>query len=247
MSISEIVCDVAIIGYGPTGQMLALLLGEKGYRVAVFERWPTLYPQPRAVHYDHEIARVFQAVGIGETLDYIVEPGGVYEWRNARGETLLSFDWSEQSVSGWPSSTMFPQPQLEAILDSSVKALPGVTVYQGWAAEQVAQTQGAVHLQVIKQVVTSSGELTPAEDRISVRSRYVIGADGANSFLRQHMRSSLTDLVGRSFCLISTVGDPARHLSPDDQAFFTSIGGQLVSISSSEDEHADHIIDLSGA
>jgi len=187
-------CDVAIIGYGPTGQMLALLLGEKGYRVAVFERWPTLYPQPRAVHYDHEIARVFKAVGIEDALASIVEPGGIYEWRNARGETLLSFDWSEQSVSGWPSSTMFPQPQLEAILDSSVKALPSVTVYQGWAAEQVAQTQGAVHLQVRKQVVTSSGELAPADDLLSVRARYVIGADGANSFLRQHMRTSLNDL-----------------------------------------------------
>jgi 2-polyprenyl-6-methoxyphenol hydroxylase-like FAD-dependent oxidoreductase len=187
-------CDVAIIGYGPTGQMLALLLGEKGYRVAVFERWPTLYPQPRAVHYDHEIARVFQAVGIEETLASVVESGGVYEWRNAKGETLLSFDWSEQSVSGWPSSTMFPQPELEAILDSSVKTLPTVTVYQGWAAEQVAHTQDAVHLQVRKQVVTSSGELAPGDDLLSVRARYVIGADGANSFLRQHMRTSLTDL-----------------------------------------------------
>jgi 2-polyprenyl-6-methoxyphenol hydroxylase-like FAD-dependent oxidoreductase len=194
MTMSDLICDVAIIGYGPTGQMLASLLGEKGYRVAVFERWPTLYPQPRAVHYDHEIARVFQAVGIAEALAAVVEPGGIYEWRNARGETLLSFDWSEQSVSGWPSSTMFSQPQLEAILDARVKALPTVTVYQGWAAEQVEQTEDAVHLQVRKQVVTSSGELLPAEDRLSVRARYVIGADGANSFLRQHMSTSLTDL-----------------------------------------------------
>jgi 2-polyprenyl-6-methoxyphenol hydroxylase-like FAD-dependent oxidoreductase len=194
MTVNDLTCDVAIIGYGPTGQMLSLLLGEKGYRVEVFERWPTLYPQPRAVHYDEEIARVFQAAGIAEALGAVVEPGGSYEWRNARGETLLSFDWSEQTVSGWPSSTMFSQPQLEAILDARVKAQPTVTVYQGWEAEQVEQTQDAVHLQVRQQVVTSSGELVPADGLLSVRARYLIGADGANSFLRHHVRTSLTDL-----------------------------------------------------
>ena len=194
MTMSDLICDVAIIGYGPTGQMLALLLAEKGYRVEVFERWPTLYPQPRAVHYDHEIARVFQAAGIADALAAVVEPGGAYEWRNARGETLLSFDWSEQSVSGWPSSTMFSQPQLEAILDARVKALPNVTVYQGWSAEHVEQTQDSVHLEVRQQVISAARELVPAEGRLSVRARYVIGADGANSFLRQHMNTSLTDL-----------------------------------------------------
>jgi len=194
MTMSDLICDVAIIGYGPTGQVLSLLLGEKGYRVAVFERWPNLYPQPRAVHYDHEIARIFQGAGIAEALASVVEPGGVYEWRNAQGETLLSFDWSEQGASGWPSSTMFSQPQLEAILDVKVKSRPSVTVYQGWAVEHVEQTQDAVELQIRKQTVTSSGELLPTEDRLSVRGRYVIGADGANSFLCQHMRTSLTDL-----------------------------------------------------
>jgi 2-polyprenyl-6-methoxyphenol hydroxylase-like FAD-dependent oxidoreductase len=42
---SDMLCDVAIIGYGPT---VSLLLGEKGYRVTVFERWPHLYPMPLA-------------------------------------------------------------------------------------------------------------------------------------------------------------------------------------------------------
>jgi 2-polyprenyl-6-methoxyphenol hydroxylase-like FAD-dependent oxidoreductase len=191
---SDIICDVAISGYGPTGQMLSLLLGEKGYRVAVFERWPNLYPMPRAIVYDYEIARIFQAAGIAEALAPVVEPGGVYEWRNARGETLLRFDLSDQSVSGWSSSTMFSQPQLEAILDVKVKALPTVTVYQGWVVEHVEQMHDAVQLQVRKHTVTSSGELVPGQEHLTVRGRYVIGADGANSLLRQHMHTSLTDL-----------------------------------------------------
>ncbi|MGN6667409.1 MAG: FAD-dependent monooxygenase, partial [Trinickia sp.] len=33
--------DVVIIGYGPVGQSLSILLGERGYDVAVFDRWPS--------------------------------------------------------------------------------------------------------------------------------------------------------------------------------------------------------------
>src|SRR5438093_9997413 len=94
MTMSDLIYDVAIIGYGPTGQMLSLLLGEKGYRVAVFERWPSHYPMPRAVHYDHEIARIFQGAGIAEALDSVVGPGGVYAWRSAGGQALLGVVWS---------------------------------------------------------------------------------------------------------------------------------------------------------
>ena len=64
---------------------------------------------------------------------------------------------------------------------------------------------------------------------------------------REGSRGLFDDLVGSGFCLISMIGDPARHLSPDDEAFFTSIGGHCVALSSSTDKHDDQVIDLSGA
>src|SRR3954447_24802404 len=106
-------CDVAIVGYGPVGQTAAILLGRLGHRVAVFERWPSLYPRPRAVHYDDEIARVFQHIGLAEQLRSITEPATTYEWKNARDQTLLFLDRSGPGPSGWPAATMFTQPQLE--------------------------------------------------------------------------------------------------------------------------------------
>src|SRR6478672_2689488 len=93
--------DVAIVGYGPVGQTAAILLGRLGYGVAVFERWPSLYPRPRAVHYDDEVARIFQRLGIHQQLAPITEPATTYEWQNADGRTLLLLDRSEPGPSGW--------------------------------------------------------------------------------------------------------------------------------------------------
>ena len=87
--------DVVIVGYGPVGQMTAILLGQKGHRVGVFEHWPQIYALPRAVHYDDEIARIFQAAGVTDQVLKITEAvPDFYEWRNKAGEALLRLDWS---------------------------------------------------------------------------------------------------------------------------------------------------------
>src|SRR5271155_2830689 len=96
--------DVAVVGYGPVGQTAAILMGRLGHRVGVFERWPDLYPRPRAVHYDDEVARIFQRLGIASELEPITEPATTYEWQNADGRTLLRLDRSEPGPSGWPGA-----------------------------------------------------------------------------------------------------------------------------------------------
>ena len=41
--------DVLVVGFGPIGQALTILLAQRGLRVTVVERWPTAYTMPRAV------------------------------------------------------------------------------------------------------------------------------------------------------------------------------------------------------
>ncbi len=60
-------CDVAIVGLGPTGATLANLLGLCGLSVLVLERETAIYDLPRAVHFDDEVMRVFQTVGVASS------------------------------------------------------------------------------------------------------------------------------------------------------------------------------------
>src|SRR4051794_8507478 len=119
--------DVAVIGYGPVGSALAILLAQLGRTVFVLERWPEPYPLPRAVHFDHEVGRILQSCGIGDELREISEPADVYEWRNAAGTTLLRFGQTGDGPSGWPASSMFNQPMFERLLDRRARDL-GVDV-----------------------------------------------------------------------------------------------------------------------
>ena len=84
------VFDVAIVGYGPAGAGLANLLGQAGFSVAVFEREAAIYPLPRAIHFDGEVMRVFQSMGLKAEVESVSRPGvkGM-EFVNASGRTLL--------------------------------------------------------------------------------------------------------------------------------------------------------------
>jgi len=176
--------DVAIVGYGPVGQTLAILLGQRGWQVGVFEKQPAAYPLPRAVHFDHEIGRILQAAGVAEPLAALTEAADVYEWRNAAGATLLRFDSKSAGLSGWPEANMFAQPELERLLDARARSLPTVEVHRGCEVVGVHPAAERVELRLAGADGTSA----------AVGARYAVGCDGANSFVRQHLGATVTDL-----------------------------------------------------
>jgi 2-polyprenyl-6-methoxyphenol hydroxylase-like FAD-dependent oxidoreductase len=190
----ELDADVAIVGYGPVGQALAALLGRAGHRVVVFERFNEIYRLPRAVHLDHEIMRLLQSLGLAEALAEEMVPVRDYHWFGADGELLLRFDVHGPAVSGWDSDYMFFQPELEAVLDRVGCAQPGVTVTRGWVAEALTDRDTYAELRVRRVLEQEAGRLAPTGDTRSVRARWVVGADGANSFVREASGISRRDL-----------------------------------------------------
>ncbi|WEK28838.1 MAG: bifunctional 3-(3-hydroxy-phenyl)propionate/3-hydroxycinnamic acid hydroxylase [Candidatus Pseudomonas phytovorans] len=183
--------DVAIVGYGPVGQTLAILLGRMGYSVAVYERWQSLYPLPRAVFHDHEIRRVFRMMGLEDELQHISQPSACYQWFNADWKVLVEIDWSAESISDGPFGYLFNQPALEAALDRKAKAIANVEVHQGWEVLELSQDDQLCTLRM--QRTPRDGQAQQGEER-QVRARFVIGADGANSLVRRQCGIEWQDL-----------------------------------------------------
>ena len=65
---------VLIVGAGPTGITAATLLAQYGLECLVLDRWPGVYPQPRAVHLDDEIYRVVARLRIADEFAAISRP-----------------------------------------------------------------------------------------------------------------------------------------------------------------------------
>jgi 2-polyprenyl-6-methoxyphenol hydroxylase-like FAD-dependent oxidoreductase len=176
--------DVAIVGYGPVSEILALALARQGRRVAIFERWEQRYPLPRAVCIDHEMFRLLSGLGLRDQLPAVSHAGPWYRWFNAEWKELLAIDWSAESISGGPEVNFVHQPTLESMFDDAVQACPNVSVHLGWEAQSVSQT--ADHAELVVQHLNRG-------DTRTVRARYLVGADGANSLVRRTIGSTQED------------------------------------------------------
>lgn len=185
--------DVAIVGAGPVGTLLAVLLGKKGHRVTIVEKWPSFYERPRAVTFDHEIARILGYLGVDAENDTAIEHHeDLYSWRNSEGETLMEVDWNSMTESGWRTRYWFYQPELEKRLRDIAAALDNVELRCGWHVTALEQDEESATL---RGIITENPEIPNPEAEVhEIRARYVIGADGANSFIRNTLGLAMNDL-----------------------------------------------------
>jgi len=183
--------DVAIVGLGPTGAVLANLLGRAGLRTVVYERDAAPYSQPRACHLDAEIARVLAGLGVERELRELLTVSAGMEYVDADGRRLFTFEGFEREpLLGWHEDYVFVQPQLEELLRSALGRHPTVDVHLGV-------------------------EAPPIEALLS-DARWVVACDGATSATREALGIRLLDLDYHQQWLVVDVAlhDPAVPVLP---------------------------------
>ena len=178
--------DVVIVGLGPTGGTLANLIALGGYSVLILDREKSFYPLPRAVHFDDEVMRVFQTIGIAnDFLKYTIINKGT-KFVNSKGKVIL--DWPRPrkvTDNGWYPSYRFNQPDLEKQLRKKLKKYKKVLIKQNTEVKKIHNTKDNVKIHFKNNIDKKIYE---------VNARYLIGCDGANSVTRKQIGTKMDNL-----------------------------------------------------
>lgn len=179
---------VVVIGAGPVGLCAANLLGTYGVPCLVLERRRVASVLPRAILVDDEAMRTLQAVGLDEAFSKLVTPGRGARYYDENGEPFAEVGAGPRNF-GFAKRAHFFQPDLEALLLGALRerhetALGSAALF-GHQVVGVEQDAGGVTLRVVDRR-DSDADADAARDAAAatVRAEFVLGCDGARSFVR---------------------------------------------------------------
>src|SRR5690606_16439560 len=93
-------------------------LGQYGISTLVLEKETSVYPLPRAIHFDDEVMRIFQAIGLHREIGGATRSIEGMHFLDRQGRLLLDVCKNEAQypLYGFPAANVFHQPTLERLL-----------------------------------------------------------------------------------------------------------------------------------
>ena len=178
--------DAIIIGLGPVGSFMALKLEQAGLNVLAIDKEKDIYPLPRAVSISDQGMRMHQSLKMDDIyLRNSDIPGGagfVDEKLEFIGEPMVMKGLN--TPNGWPPMHFFHQPYTDReIRQKLLKSKCEVLV-----EHELLEIEDDSDLSKCLIKDLNSHEIMQFE------CKYLIGADGANSKVRELKKISQTDL-----------------------------------------------------
>lgn len=200
--------QVVIIGAGPVGLTMALLLGSYGVQVVVIERRTTIPTEARAVALDDECLRIWQACGLEEAIRTDWEAGEdgavICAYYDERGRPFLRIRQRAGEL-GYPHAVVIHQGCIGAKLLDAARRAPSITVLLGHEATGVRQSGDGV-------VVTSRGQ----DGRVApLRAPWLVGCDGGSSIVRDAIGADMEGVTLPESWLIVDIDDDGEGACVD--------------------------------
>ena len=177
--------DVIIIGGGPVGFISALGLARAGVRVSVIEAEPEIIKSPRAAVYFWSVLEGLGRLGIlNESEAAGVRKQDYTYLVRSTGERI---EYSMEVLGGHtphPYNLHLSQDRLAGIAMRKLQQLSNATVRFGTRLEKLQQDADGVTLSVVTERETEE-----------LRTRWVIGADGAGSTVRRQLGLSFDGIT----------------------------------------------------
>ena len=189
--------DVVVVGCGTTGLALVRLLQLEGLRVAAVERGRLPISFPRATKVDDETMRVWQTLGLRH-LEPTFSLVGSYRFYDADWHVIMEMALNRGvTEQGWQSDYMFHQPDFEAVLRGHAHSDADTAAYFGWQLAGFEDVGDEARVDI--------REVASGQQR-RIRTGFLVGADGANSRVREMLgvgqidyhathRQLITDIV----------------------------------------------------
>lgn len=191
---------VIIVGAGPAGLLLALMLGKKGVPVQVVEKADNIDTRPRATHYAAPAVRTLHRAGVLEDA-------------RKRGFTPNKISWRKLDLTylGGISQKVFPEDDKELMVCLPLDRLGKLILEY---LEPLSNVQIKYNHEVInigQDDCSAWVDVHSPAGKQTLRARYVVGCDGASSKVRS--------------CLF---GDSFPGFTWEEQIVATNVSGSLL-------------------
>jgi menaquinone-9 beta-reductase len=234
--------DVAIVGGGPAGAVLATLLARTGREVVVLERSTAWHWRACGVFASPAAMSALRRVGLDEAeLERVARPLAAMRVETPGG---TDFDLTYGAESGGAPAVGFDRSVLDpALLEGAAWA--GADVRRGWRVVDADPSGGSL---IVRPAVTDPAEadspIAPAPAGstdtvgLEVRADVIVGADGIRSIVaraaRVARRPRLPPRIGLTYHLPDQDGAPRRaarmHVIRDGYVGIAPVPGDRVNV-----------------
>lgn len=202
--------DVLIVGAGPTGLALATMLMRSGITPVIVDKLTTGQNTSRAAVIHAHTLEVLEQLGVSERLANKGLKLAQFSIRD-RDQILVRLRF-DTLPTPYNCLLMLPQDMTEKILAEGLAEAKGA-VHWGCTVESLIETSDGVQATVVS-----------SEGRETIHARYVIGADGMHSLVRQTAGIGFTGEAYEESFVLADVEMTWDHGRDDVMLFFSPTG-----------------------